>query len=318
MQLNKKKVLVTGGAGAIGSNLVKSLLEKDNLVFVIDDFSSGFRENIPDDPNLILIKGDINNDNMLDKVFSDNIYCVFHLAAHFANQNSIEHPFDDLNTNGMGTLKILERCRKYNVKKFIYSSSSCVYENSEKPFSESFSKKVETPYGITKLLGEQYTLFYHEYHKINSVVVRYFNSYGPGERPGRYRNVIPNFIFRAINNNPLIITGDGTETRDFTYVHDIVSGTILAAETEEVSGEVFNIGTGKETKIHELAMIINEIVGNEAGIEFVEKRDWDQIKNRIANISKARKLLNYKTEVSLNVGLQKTYDWFIQNKIVEH
>ena len=303
-------VLITGGAGAIGYTLVRTLLEKANKIIIIDDLSSGRKENIPDSDKVIFIEDSITNDEALEKAFSHNPEIVFHLAANFANQNSVDHPRKDLEVNGMGTLKLLQLCVKNNVKRFIYISSSCVYGNRPGSLSEKIKDfRLDTPYAITKLLGERYTSFFQEYYKLPTVIIRIFNSYGPGEMPGKYRNVIPNFIQKALNKEKLPITGTGEETRDLNYVGDIVNGLILAAENEKAVGEVLNIGSGKETKIIDLANKINKLTKNPAGIEMTEKRDWDNVKKRKANIKKAKEVLDYKTDKKLNKGLKQTIGW---------
>lgn len=307
-------VLVTGGAGAIGANLVRDLLARNCQVTVVDDLSSGRDSLLPQHPDLSLIRGDISCDEVVKEVFETRQYnVVFHLAALFANQNSVDHPQRDLEVNGMGTLKVLEASQKADVKRFVYSSSSCIYEDSRQSFTETFKTKFDTPYSITKLLGEQYTLFFFKSHRFPVTIVRYFNNYGPGEYPGKYRNVIPNFFDRACKQLPLIITGTGKETRDFTFVSDTVRGTILAAEIEAGIGEVFNLGTGRETTIESLARYINRITGNPAGIEYRKRRGWDMVSSRCSNINKARSVLGYKPAVQIEEGLVKTHEWFVKH-----
>lgn len=310
-----KTVLITGGAGAIGSNLAKSLLDKAMKIIIIDDMDSGYEYLIPDNPKISLIKKSILDESSLIEAFETNIDIVFHLAANFANQNSIDNPQKDLLVNGMGTLKLLEKAKMYNVNKFIFASSSCVYGNVDGEIHENITDfKLDTPYAITKLLGEKYVNFFHEYHKLNTSILRIFNSFGPGENPGKYRNVIPNFFKKAMSNKPLVITGNGQETRDFNWVKNTTQGFILAAEKKEAIGETFNIGSGKETKIIEIAECINNITGNVSKIEFKDRRDWDIVINRKANISKAENLLNYKPINDLEKHLKLTYDWLKLNK----
>jgi UDP-glucose 4-epimerase len=314
MMITDMSVLVTGGAGAIGANLVRSFLARNCQVTVVDDLSSGRDSLLPQHSDLRLIRGDISRDEVVREVFETRTYdVVFHLAALFANQNSVDHPQRDLEVNGMGTLKILEASQKTGVKRFVYSSSSCVYEDSKQSFTETFKTKLDTPYSITKLLGEQYTLFFFKSCRFPVTIVRYFNNYGPGEYPGKYRNVIPNFFDRARKQLPLILTGTGKETRDFTFVDDTVRGTILAAEADAGIGEVFNLGTGRETTIEWLARHINRITGNPAGIEYRERRGWDLVSSRCSNIKKARSLLGYKPSVQIEEGLLKTHDWFVKH-----
>lgn len=311
--INKKVILITGGAGAIGGNLVKALSKTGNKIIVIDDLSSGDRENCPNQDNVIFYKGSILDNELLTKIFLNSnhkVNIVFHLAAHFANQNSIDHPQEDLLTNALGTLKLLEFSRKAEVGKFVYASSSCIYGDKETDLKEDLFFKLETPYAISKLCGEEYMHFYHNFHNLKVVILRYFNAFGPGDPPGKYRNVIPNFMYLAIRNKPLIITGTGEETRDFTYMDDIVRGTILAAQVKEVSGQTFNIGTGREIKVRYVAELINKLSGNRVGIRFIRRRGWDKIVKRVANIEKSRKMLNYSPEISFEEGLERAFAWF--------
>ena len=313
-----KTVLVTGGAGAIGSNLAKTLsnLETKKII-IIDDLSSSYEWNIPVNPKIVFVKGNILDEEKLKLVFKDKPQIVYHLAAHFANQNSVDNPEIDLMTNGMGTLKVLEHSYLVGVERFIYASSGCgIYgADSKLPFEEQdVSMQLYTPYQVTKMLGELYTNYYHNLHHLPIVNARFFNSYGPGEVPGKYRNVIPNFFFWAMNKQPLPITGTGDETRDFTYVDDIVSALLAMAHCKEAVGEAFNIGTGKEIRIADLAKWINEITGNKAGIVFKERRDWDKKNRLLASIEKAKNTLGYSPSMDFKEGLKHIYVWFRENQ----
>ena len=312
-----KNILVTGGAGAIGSNLCKALSDLGaKLVIVLDDLSSGFTWNIDKIKNVLFIQGCVTDDVSLKRVFFERPSIVFHLAAFFANQKSVDYPETDLSINGMGTLKLLEYSLFNNVDKFIYASSGCSIYGSSSPLplkEEFMSMNLSTPYQITKMLGELYCNFFANHYGMKIVKTRFFNSYGPGEVPGQYRNVIPNFIYWAINGLPLPITGTGEETRDFTYVEDITDGLLRAGYYNEAVGHEFNLASGEETKIIDLANMINKIVGNKAGIKFVQKRKWDT-KNRIcASIEKAKQILNYQPSTKFQEGLLKTINWFKEN-----
>lgn len=224
-----KRVIVTGGAGAVGSNLTKKLLSLKAFVIVIDDLSSGYEWNLPqDDKNLLFIKGDIANDVDLKRVFNEEPELIFHLAAFFANQNSVDYPEKDLRTNGFGTLKLLEYAKLYGkLERFVYASSGCSIYPSDAPMpykEELTNMYMTTPYQITKMLGELYCNYFKKVQGVPTVKARFFNSFGPGEVPGQYRNVIPNFIYWAKQGYSLPITGTGEETRDFTFVGDIVDG----------------------------------------------------------------------------------------------
>lgn len=317
-EYEQKRILITGGAGCIGSNLTRALLEMNiDKIYVLDDLSSSERWNVPNHPKVVIVEGSVLNDEVLKTVFSEKPDYVFHLAALFANQNSIEHPETDLMVNGLGTLKVLQYSHLADVKKFIFASSGCsVYgNNSPLPLKEDFvSIHLDTPYQITKLLGELYCNFFHNYYGLPVVVARFFNVYGPHEIPGTYRNVIPNFIYWALHNQSLPITGTGKETRDFTFVNDIVDGTLRAAVIPEAVGEAINLASGTETEVIELANIINDLRGNKNGVIFVEKRKWDKIDRRRASIEKARKILGYNPKTTIRDGMKTTYEWFLQNR----
>jgi UDP-glucose 4-epimerase len=314
---NGKTVLVTGGAGAIGSNLVKALngLETKKIV-ILDDLSSSYEWNIPTGPKITFIKGSILDNEKLKWTFKAKPDIVYHLAAHFANQNSVDHPEVDLMVNGRGILKVLKCAHRIGVERFIYASSGCgIYgSDSKMPFEEhDVSMKLYTPYQVTKMLGELYTNYFYNLYHLPIVNARFFNSYGPGEVPGRYRNVIPNFLFWSMNRRPLPITGTGDETRDFTYVGDIVNGLLAMAYYEEAVGEAFNLGTGREIRIGDLAVWINELTENDAGVVFKERRDWDKKNRLLASIEKARKILGYVPKMDFREGLGHVHDWFVEN-----
>lgn len=315
-EYENKTVLVTGGAGAIGSNLCKKLADLNAKVIILDDLSSAYEWNIPKAKNIIFVKGSILDDETLKRVFKERPDYVFHLAAHFANQNSVDHPETDLMVNGMGILKVLQYANLTKVERFIYSSSGCgVYGlDSKIPFEEhDVSISLYTPYQVTKLLGELYTNYFHNLYNLPIVNARFFNVYGPGEVPGKYRNVIPNFFYWAMNGQALPITGDGTETRDWTYVDDIIKGLLAMGIKEEAIGEAINLGSGKEHRVIELANVVNNLTDNEAGVIYLERREWDVKKRLLSSIEKAKKLLGYKPEMEFEEGLKKVHEWFIEN-----
>lgn len=301
------KYLVTGGAGAIGSNLVQELLRGGDEVVVLDDLSSGRRELVP--PEAELIVGSVARDEDLDRAFASAPEYVFHLAALFANQNSVEHPRLDLEVNGSGTLRVLESALERNVRKVLYVSSSCVYGDDPVMREDDTDLRPHTPYAITKLLGERYCTFFAEHHDLDVVSVRVFNAYGPGEAPGLYRNVIPNFFAKALRGESLTITGTGDETRDFTFNGDVVAGMIGALHAATKPGAVFNLGSGRETRIGELATMINELTGNSAGVEFTPRRQWDKVDRRRSDITLARSAFGYDPSTPLQEGLARTHAW---------
>ena len=173
---------------------------------------------------------------------------------------------------------------------------------------------LDTPYQITKLLGELYCNFFYNHYGLPVAIARYFNVYGPGEIPGAYRNVIPNFIYWALHQQKLPITGTGEETRDFTFVDDIIDGTLRLGVVPEAVGNAFNLASETETKIIDIANMVNEITGNHSGVEFVARRDWDKITRRRASIEKARKVLGYEPKMKMKAGIKRTYDWIVENR----
>jgi UDP-glucose 4-epimerase len=280
-----KTVLVTGGAGCVGSNLTKKIAELDaEKVIILDNLSSAYEWNIPQNDNIEFIKGDILDESVLKRVFKEKPSHVFHLAAHFANQNSVDNPEKDLMVNGIGILKVLQHAQLIGVDRFVYSSSGCgVYGlDSKMPFEEhDISISLHTPYQVTKLLGELYTNYFNNLYEMPIVNARFFNVFGPGEVPGKYRNVIPNFFYWSMTNQPLPITGDGSETRDWTFVEDIVNGLLAMGIEENAIGEAINLGSGK-----------NKL---------------------LSSIEKAKDILGYKPSVSFDDGLERTFNWFSDN-----
>jgi len=318
-----KIILVTGGAGAIGSNLCGALVDAGaKMVIILDDLESGHTWNIPKRKNIMFIRGCVTDDIMLKRVFFEQPKYVYHLAAFFANQNSVDYPEKDLKINGFGTLKLLEYSLFNKVEKFIYASSGCSIYGSAAPLplkEEFMSMNLSTPYQITKMLGELYCNFFKNHYGLPVVKARFFNSYGPGEVPGQYRNVIPNFIYWAMKGEALPITGTGKETRDFTYVGDLVDGLLRAGYYEKAIGQEFNLASGKETKIIDLAKMINKAVGNKAGVKFVQKRRWDTKNRLLASVDWAKELIGYEPKTEFKEGLKNTIKWFKNNwKNIEH
>ncbi|HZX48776.1 MAG TPA: SDR family NAD(P)-dependent oxidoreductase [Nitrospirota bacterium] len=309
-----KVVLITGGAGAIGSNLTRTIAGLGaKIVMVLDNLSSAERWNVPALSNVMFVEGDIRDEVKLKRVFFEKPEYVFHLAAFFANQNSVDHPETDLDVNGMGTLRLLEYSLFTGVKRFIFASSGCSIYGSSAPLplrEEFMSLNLSTPYQITKMLGELYCNFFYNHYGLPVVKTRFFNSYGPGEIPGQYRNVIPNFIYWAMKGESLPLTGTGEETRDFTYVNDLIDGLLRAGYFEEAIGKEFNLASGKETKIIDLANRISDLTGNKAGINFLSRRKWDTKSRLLASVDRAKTLVGYVPKTEFDEGLKRTVEWF--------
>lgn len=312
MSLKGINVLVTGGNGAIGCNLVTRLLEQDAKVTVLDDFSQSRSGNLQKHPNLVIVKGDITDNKSLSRIFSKKFDYVFHLAARFANELSVKDPLEDLRVNVQGTLQMLLYASKQQPERFLYTSSSSLYGHQQNSvMKEDLMPNPSTPYATSKLTAEYYCKSIHELYDMDYTIVRLSNSYGPYDPPGRYRNVIPNFFENAIHEKPLTITGTGKETRDFTFVEDCVDGIILAATKKGGKNETFNLGTGKETQIRDIAKLILNITKSKSTIKHKPMRSFDHVKRRKMDISKAKRMIGYNPSTSIEQGLEKTYEWFL-------
>jgi UDP-glucose 4-epimerase len=312
-----RTVLVTGGAGAIGSNLTRRLSELGaKAVIVLDDLSSSSTWNVPSSPNVLFVPASVTDDIVIKRVFNERPDTVFHLAAFFANQRSIDYPEIDLDVNGSGILKLLQMSQTSGVDRFVYASSGCsIYGDAVPlPITESFSSlHLKTPNQITKMLGELYLNYFHHHYGLPVVSARLFNSYGPGEVPGQYRNVIPNFIYWALSGQPLPLTGQPDATRDFTYVGDIVQGLLRLGSHPDAIGQAMNIASGTETMISDLAERVNELTGNTAGLVKAQPRIWDT-KNRIlASTDLAHNVVGYEPTMPFDDGLHETIAWFQAN-----
>ena len=315
-------ILVTGGAGAIGSNLIialSQLVGDAGKIIVLDNLSSIKNKdswNVTPLPNIMFVRGDVRNDMDLKRVFKEEPSLVFHLAAFFANQNSVDYPQTSAEVDIIGQIKLMEYCTISSIERFIYASSGCAIYGSfpKMPLKEDFiSMHLTTPYQINKMTSEMYCNFYNHHYGLNTVNCRFFNSYGPGEVPGQYRNVIPNFIYWAMNGQSLPITGTGEETRDFTYVLDLVQGLVKGGYYQEAVGENFNLAAGKEISIKEIAEVVNKITGNKAPIIFKKRRKWDTKPRLLASIEKAARLINYKPIVGFTEGFNENIKWFRSN-----
>lgn len=293
-----KRILVTGGAGFIGSNIVESLVP-DNDVRVLDNLSSGLRSDVPSEATLI--EGDIRNDTDLEQATED-VDIIFHQAALVDVEKSVRRPETTHDINVTGTVKLLEYARKESAH-VVFASSAAVYGHPERvPIPEDLSTDPTSPYGLSKLAAEQYVRLYEELYGLSTVVLRYFNVYGPGQIDGEYSAVISTFVEQASNREPITVEGDGSQTRDFVHIEDVVRANLLASRSG-VSG-VFNVGTGQSVSILELAEIVSEITGSESEITHTEARSGDIDRSR-ADISRLESQLGYEPTVSLTTGLER-------------
>ena len=312
MKVKNKRVLVTGGAGFIGSHLVDALY-KNNHVIILDNFSSGKRENIQhhqENPDVEIVTGDIRDKALLYKITRD-IDIVYHLAVQCLRV-SIKDPEINHEVNATGTLNLCMASLQNSVERFVYISSSEVYGTAVRvPMDENHPCEPMTVYGASKLAGEVYSLAYNRTYGLNSIVARPFNTYGPREHfEGAYGEVIPKFVLRVLNNEPPVIFGDGTQTRDFTYVTDTVMGIIMASECDAMIGQTVNIASGTETSVNTLSEIITRKLSRENLRPVYEKNRPGDVKRHLSAISKAQKTFEYTPRVDIEQGLQHYIEWF--------
>jgi len=308
---NGMKTVVTGGAGFIGSNLVELLLDEGHTVLILDDLSTGKTKNVStllDGRACSLKQGSVTDLRLLKAIFQD-VECVFHQAAIPSVQRSVENPRATHEVNVNGTLNVLLAARDCGVEKVIYASSSSVYGDTPTlPKQEEMLPTPKSPYAVSKLTGEYYCRVFAEVYGLKTVSLRYFNVYGPRQDPySEYAAVIPRFITRILAHHPPVIYGDGTQTRDFTFVKDVARANLLAAE-RDVEG-VCNIACGVRISINELAASIMELMGVELELKYDEPRPGD-IKDSLADIARAREDLGFQPEFALTEGLAETIRWF--------
>ncbi|MEA3429643.1 MAG: SDR family oxidoreductase [Nanoarchaeota archaeon] len=305
------KCVVTGGAGFIGSHLVDELLARDNEVIIIDNFSTGTKDNIKHIFDKIeLIEGNILDIDLLQATLK-GVDFVFHLAALPSVQRSVENPLESLNNNIVGTHNLLIAARDNKVKKVIYSASSSAYGDSEKmPKEESMVTNPLSPYAITKLVGEYYCKVFSDVYGLDTVSLRYFNVFGPRQNPdSQYSAVIPKFIKLMNQGKRPIIFGDGLQSRDFTFVKNVVNANILAMQSGQLNGQVLNIACNKRIDLNSLVNMLNSILGTKLEPEYLGERIGD-VKHSLADISKAKELIGYEPHVDFNSGLSVTVDWY--------
>jgi UDP-glucose 4-epimerase len=304
--MRNRKVLVTGGAGFIGSNLVKYLAENGNSVTVLDNFMSGYRSNLEPYSSIKIIEGDVRDKTAVEKAMQ-GVEVVFHLAASVGNKRSIERPLIDAEINVLGTLQVLEAARKEGVRKIVTSSSAAIFgELKTIPIKEDHPLEPDTPYGCTKLCEEKLCLTYAKLYSIEAVCLRYFNVYGPNQRIDAYGNAIPIFVFNMLRNEPITIFGDGEQTRDFVHVDDVVQANIRAADSIGVSG-AFNIASGKSISIKNLIKIITR-GNNTTKIGYGPIRPGD-VRDSLADLSSAQQIIGYKPTIDLETGIEEYIKW---------
>jgi UDP-glucose 4-epimerase len=306
------EILVTGGAGFVGSHLVEALVDADHRVRVLDDFATGHRENLAHLTNQVeWIEGSILDPATLRKAI-EGIGVVFHQAAIPSVPRSVDNPSLSHEVNATGTLNVLTAARNAGVRRLVYASSSSAYGVAHGGARvETMPPQPLSPYAVSKLAGEHYCQAFAHVYGLETVCLRYFNVFGPRQDPDSpYAAVIPRFISALLADRPLTIYGDGTQTRDFTYVGNVVSANMLAMAAPAVSGEVFNVGCGQQTSLNELASQLAQIAGAKPRIERLPPRSGD-LPHSLANITKARSLLGFEPKFGLSEGLQRTWEYFL-------
>lgn len=309
------RYLVTGGAGFIGSHIAEALVKKREEVVVFDNFCTGKIENIKAFIKKIkLVRGDLRNFPEVKKAVKGVDY-VLHQAALRSVPKSVGDPATYTEVNVNGTLNLLLACNEAKVKRLVYASSSSVYGDAKTfPEKETFSPKPISPYATTKLCGEYYLYLFSQIYGLETVSLRYFNVFGPRQSlESQYAVVVPKFITCLLKGEHPPINGDGYQSRDFTYIDNVVEVNLLAAVTPNVSGEVFNVACGQAYTVRDLAKTLNKILGKSIKPVFLPPRSGD-VKRTLADIAKAKKLLKFKVKVNFQEGLERTVKWFAQKE----
>lgn len=329
LSLENARILVVGGAGFVGSNLCFQLLQNGiSKLFIVDNLMSSTISNLPDDSRVVFINGSIADDSVL-RLLPKDIDFVFHLACYHGNQSSIADPFADHDNNTITSLKLFDYLKNaVNIKKVVYAAAGCAV--AEKTFDDAkattedapVSLFHDSPYSISKLIGELYGNYYFTRYKLPFVKARFQNVYGPREILGAgkwrgtphtvWRNVIPTFIWKSIHGESLPLDNGGNASRDFIFVEDMARGLIACAVNGEPGG-VYNLASGRETSILELATIINGLTGNQAPLQLNPARDWDRSGKRFGSTEKSKSHLGFVADVCIKDGLAKTVEWTREN-----
>ncbi|HVP81181.1 MAG TPA: SDR family oxidoreductase [Thermodesulfobacteriota bacterium] len=307
------KILVTGGAGFIGSNLTEALLERGHSVRVLDDFSTGKRENLKFNSahtSLEIMEGDLRDLGTCRKA-AQGIDYVFHQGALPSVQRSVEDPETSNAVNVGGTLNILLAAREKGVRRVMYAASSSVYGDTPTlPKHEEMPPNPLSPYALQKYVGEQYCRLFYQLYGLETICLRYFNIFGPKQDPNSlYSAVIPKFIDALLEERPPIIFGDGEQSRDFTYIENVVQANLLAMSADHLHGEAVNIACGTRISLNQLVSVLKEILGSKQSPLYQEPRKGD-VKHSLADIRRGKEIINYEPKVGIEAGLRKTVDFF--------
>ncbi len=303
--------LVTGGAGFIGSHLVEELVKQGEDVRVLDNLSTGKKKNIePFLSKIEFVEGDIRELELVKKAM-DGVDYVLHQAAVPSVPRSVKDPLTSNSANVEGTLNVLIAARDAGVKRVVYASSSSVYGDTPVlPKHEEMKQAPRSPYAVSKLAGELYCQAFYHVYGLETVALRYFNVFGPWQDPeSQYAAVVPKFITALLHSEPPMIFGDGEQSRDFTYIENVVEANLLAAKAPGVAAEVCNIACGERITINELARMLAEIIGVNIEPEHTPPRSGD-VRDSLADISKAKRLLGYEGAVAVREGLEQTVEWY--------
>ena len=329
---SRNKILVAGGAGFVGSNLVDFLLENDaSEIYILDNLLSSDVSNISLDNRVKFIYGSANDVDVLDRIPHDLDY-AFNLICFHGNQSSIEKPFDDHEHNTLTALSLFNKLSQLpNLKKVVYAAAACAVAEKtfESPIATTEDQPIslyhDSPYSISKIIGELYGNYFFQRNGLPIVKARFSNVYGPKEILGAgswrgthhtvWRNVIPTFIWKSLQREALPLDNGGNASRDFIYVRDMVRGLALCALHGE-AGEVYNLATGRETTIYDLASLINSITGNETPLDLKPARDWDRSGKRFASTEKAEKSLGFRATTKIEKGITNTVRWFADNEYI--
>lgn len=305
-----QRIVVTGGAGFVGSNVVRKLIGEKAHVVILDDFYTGDNNNLPaGESSLEIVEGSVTDFDLVRNVLK-GARLVFHLAARNIIV-STRNPREDYEVNIGGTLNVLLAARELNIARVVYSSSTSVYGNPRYlPINEDDATNMLSPYAVSKFAGENYCKAFYESYGVSSSVVRYSNVYGTAQRPDNpYCGVVSKFFESAMAGQSPRIHGDGEQTRDFTYIDDVVEATLLAGLSPKADGQVYNVGTGREVTVNQLARMIIEITGASVEPAYTDRRDIDNIRRRVVNIEKIRRELRWIPTFTVEHGLRRTYQW---------